>query len=151
MIQQVRLVCSLLEPVKPCHTVFVLPCLAVAPPTLIPLIVTQPVAACSRPSNFCFVFSKLSHQPVLLFLRDPYLLSPAHGESSCLLTTQLVSVSAHQLISDLKTNFNYQVVFFSNLLFSRRIFQRCDGRRDAWCFLPTPPAEVERQKKKSKK
>lgn len=66
------------------------PCVSATPPTLIPLISKHHVTACRLLPDFYSAFSKLSHQPVLLFLRDPYLLSPAHGEPSCLLKALLV-------------------------------------------------------------
>lgn len=110
LIQQVQLVCSLLDPVKSCHT-------AAAPPTLIPVIVMQHVAACSRASDFCSVLSKLSHQPVLLFLRDPYLLSPAHGESSRLISARfrLESYFIYQLF--------FVLIYFSSDAFSNVVIE----------------------------
>lgn len=134
-----------LGPVKPCHTV------SPALPDCSPSHFNPSHCDATRrrllwlPSDFCSVFSKLSHQPVLLFLRDPYLLSPAHGESSRLLEAQLVSVYLR-----LENSF-YLPSFSPNpLLFSRCIFQRCDRRRDKRCFLPARPAEVERQGKIAK-
>lgn len=141
----VQLVCSLLEPVKPCQSVSPAP----TPPTLIPVIVTQHIAACRFPSDFCSAFSKLSHQPVLLFLRDPYLLSPAHGEHS-LSSCSAPVCSRHELKLKNLFLFHQQINLFSYLLVSRRFFQRCDRGRDARSFLPAPPAEVELQKKKCK-
>lgn len=116
-----------LGPVQPCHTV------SPALPDCSPSHFNPSHCDATRrrllwlPSDFCSVFSKLSHQPVLLFLRDPYLLSPAHGESSRLLEAQLVSVSVRQFISDLKTHFIYHlfllIPFFSPDAFSNVVIE----------------------------
>lgn len=54
-IQQVQLVCSLLEKVKPGHTV------SPALPPIIPVVVMQHFADCTSPSDFCSIFIFLAN------------------------------------------------------------------------------------------
>lgn len=70
------------EPVKYLLCTWTSPGMSVIPPTFLHPVIIHHVAPTQTFSLllFCGLLSKLSHQPVLLFLRDPYLLPTAHGE-----------------------------------------------------------------------
>lgn len=118
--------------------------LCVTDPTyihLLILLIHPPTSSFTSP--FWTIFSKLSHQPVLLFLRDPYLLPSAHGE----LRPPVLNTAKHKLnkkrrrdfLCNIKMFFSYSQMHFQMSWskvwfteFSTRIFSR--GRAAA-----TPP------------
>lgn len=87
-------------------------------------------------SPLWILFSKLSHQPALLFLRDPYLLPSAHGEFRGHISNQQLRPP---LLFHLETSF----------LICRHVLECRDRRCGARSFLPRSSSEVEERGRRS--